>query len=163
MDPHGGMTMARQIITSRDIRRDVPTSGPEPEFSPISDAPPSDDAIPAVPDDYIGRLLKYVPTEVVALYVTLTGMVASGRSDDNPRTALYWSIFALLLIGTPIYLARVEGVAKKQQLLVSTVAFFVWVFALGGPFETMAAYDPLYGALLLPVFTFTIPIFEAKA
>jgi hypothetical protein len=61
---------------------------------------------------------------------------------------------------TPLYLFFVQKVKKAKQLILSTLSFAVWVFALGGPFTLLSWYDPLYGALLLPVFTFTISLFQ---
>jgi hypothetical protein len=34
------------------------------------------------------------------------------------------------------------------------------VFALGGPFKDFGWYKPIYGALLLPVFTFFVAMFK---
>ena len=110
------------------------------------------------PDDYKQRLLKYIPTEVIALYLTLDTLVRS--SDDMPSNAL-WIIFAIGLVGTFLYLWRVEKVRKAKQLIISTIAFAVWVFALGGPFTALPWYEPLYAAILLPLYTFFIPIIEA--
>jgi hypothetical protein len=55
------------------------------------------------PDDYTSRLLKYIPAESVALYLTLQGIVLSGLGDQSTYTWL-WIIFGVGLIGTPMYL-----------------------------------------------------------
>jgi hypothetical protein len=44
------------------------------------------------------------------------------------------------------------------QTAISTLAFGVWVFALGGPFNFQAWYSPLYGSLLLIAFTLIVPL-----
>jgi len=38
----------------------------------------------------------------------------------------------------------------------------VWVFALGGPFALCGWYNPVYGSILLPVFTLLVAIWEAE-
>jgi FtsH-binding integral membrane protein len=104
-------------------------------------------------DTYRERLFKYIPAEVVTLYLFLNTTVAADKS--SPRF-LYWVIFFAGLIGTPIYLRFAQQVAVPLQLIISTVAFAVWAFALGGPFSEIPGYKPIYGAVLLPIFTFFV-------
>jgi hypothetical protein len=94
---------------------------------------------------------------VISLYIALAGIIASGGENVN-ADALLWIIFAVCLIGTPLYLYKFTKVSDHLQLLISTIAFGVWVFALGGPFATLMLYQPIYGALLLPIFVFGIPL-----
>ena len=66
-----GEHMSRQVITSREIagstRRPPAGSGPAPLGAP---APSADLEGPgaAGADDYLNRLLKYIPAEIVAVY-----------------------------------------------------------------------------------------------
>ncbi len=109
------------------------------------------------PDDYLTRLIKFVPSEVVALYITLYALANSSR-NEIAFDAVVWAIFIVGIIATPLYLWRVAKVADWTQMIISTIAFVVWIFALGGPFSTLSWYHPVYGALLLPVYTFFVPI-----
>lgn len=95
------------------------------------------------------------------MFVLVDGMLRSA-APSLPIPVIRWVVFFALLAGTWLYLQRVERVSKLQQLLISTVAFAVWVFSLGGPFSAFTWYSPLYGAILLPLYTFSIPIFQAK-
>jgi hypothetical protein len=117
-----------------------------------------EEEVPSKPDDYVTKLLKYIPAEVIALYITLDALA---RSSGETQLQLYWLIFAFGIVVTPLYLWRIQKVHKVLQLLISTVAFFVWVFAMGGPFVHLDWYNPLYGGMLLPSYTFLIPIIEA--
>lgn len=110
----------------------------------------------ARPDDYKQRLIKYIPAEVIALHLTLDALL---RASGEGQGALPWAVFAFCFAATPLYLWRVAGVGKASQLLISTVAFAVWIFAVGGPFAALAWYKPIYGGILLPAYTFLIPIF----
>jgi hypothetical protein len=110
-------------------------------------------------DEYVDRIIKLIPGEVVALYITLAGILAASSQNSG---ILFWLIFVICLAGTPLYLKKISKVNNHVQIAVSTVAFIVWVFALGGPFATMAWYQPIYGALLLPIFTFFIPMVIEK-
>ena len=114
--------------------------------------------VPRTPDDYTSRLLKYIPTEVIALYLTLASLI---RSVEELRVPWEWFIFLLGVVATPLYLWRLQRVHKTLQLILSTVAFVVWVFAIGGPFAQLAWYAPVYGGILLCIYTFFIPVIEA--
>ena len=110
------------------------------------------------PDKYSERLLKYIPAEVIALYLTLDAIV---RSTEQIPILFYWGIFVFGIAATYLYLWRVEKVNKKAQLVISVGAFIVWVFTLGGPFTHLSWYDPIFGGILLPMYTFMIAIVEA--
>jgi hypothetical protein len=110
-------------------------------------------------DDYFTQIIKYIPSEAVALYLTLYGIVAAAKTQV-PFETILWILFIVGLIATPIYLLRVTKVKDKVQLAISTVAFFIWVFALGGPFATYSWYNTVYGAILIVVYTFFVPLFR---
>jgi hypothetical protein len=145
-------------------------SAPPPPVSPSVTAPDSGAAAPTPaiesaispgtkPDSFQDRLLKYIPVEVVTTFVFLDGLV-SVANGKLPVIALRWAIFFALLVGTWFYLSRVQHVSKSKQLAISTIAFAVWVFSLGGPFTAFSWYSPVYGATLLPLYTFFVPIVE---
>lgn len=138
----------RQIVTFRDI------AAPSVKAMGLGGAPQQ-------PDDYFSRLIKYIPSEVVALYIALYGM-ASAAKADIPFEAISWLIFAVGIVGTALYIWRVAKVRDKAQVAISTGSFMVWVFALGGPFAGMPWYHPVYGSMLLLVYTFFIPMFAGK-
>ena len=118
--------------------------------------------MPTREDTYLSRLLKYIPTEIIVLYLTLRPVLS--QSNDERNLTIHWFVFSFGLVMTPIYLWRLQNVHKKSQLLVSTLSFFVWVFAIGGPFAQLEWYKsyPLYAAIVVPLFTFLIPLFEAQ-
>lgn len=108
------------------------------------------------PDNYPERVAKYIPGEVVALYVGAAGVLKTvGAEDASLVLVLYWVFFGLGLVLTPIYLARMAkaGEPKWVHLIVSTVAFVVWAYALGGLPELMGWYRPWIGSLALLAFS----------
>ena len=135
--------MSRTIVTGTNVPADTPAGTKQP---------------PSKPDDYTSRLLKYIPAEVITLYLTLTSIL---RSSMDTGQVLEWLVFAIGTIATPLYLWRLQKVHKVVQLTLSTGAFIVWAFALGGPFANVSWYAPVYGGILLSVYTFLIPILEA--
>lgn len=146
--------MARQVVTQQEILRLKSTAGDS--GSPVNGA-----VVPVSADKYADRLLKYIPGEIVALYMMVNGL-ANTLGDSSRLEWFHWSLFALFCILTYAYLYRMAGIRKVQQLIISVAAFAVWVFALGGPFALYSWYDPLYGQILLPLYTFTIAMVEAE-
>lgn len=141
----------RTVISEKDVQRWAKTRGV------ADDAPPAEPA----PDKYKDRLLKYIPAEVIALYITLNGILRSATNDPTfPEQLVAWIIFGVGLFGTWLYLWRVSKVSKTWQYVISIGAFAVWVFALGGPFVYLAWYRPVYGALFLPTYTFLVATYE---
>jgi hypothetical protein len=139
--------MSRTIITRHDI--DALRSARE--------------AVPAgTPDGYSTRVLKYIPAEVVAVYIGIQGAI-NAADPAGANAVLLWLTCGILLVLTPVYLWRVTHVTKALQLVISTIAFAVWVFSLGGPFAYFPWYQPVYGAVLLPLFTFAMGIIIPKS
>jgi branched-subunit amino acid transport protein len=129
--------MPRQIVSSTDVLelKELPTR-----------------------DSYTSRLLKYIPAEILALFLTLDTVMRSAGQVSSP---LHWAIFIAGIPATVVYLHRVEKVRKRAQLVISAVAFAVWVFALPGPFGPLLWYRAYYASVLLPVYTFVTAVYEA--
>ncbi len=146
--------MPRQIITEAEIVK---------SRSKLlgADEPPA--PIPDKPDDYSTRMLKFIPAEVVTVYLALDSLLRTTTDPKINIPLLWWGIFLLLLILTPVYLWRIQNVTKTTQLIITTISFAIWVFSLGGPFALQPWYSPFYGALLLPLYTFIIPLFKIDA
>ncbi len=118
-----------------------------------------------VADSYFEKLMKYIPADIVAAYVALDGILKEGANDP---VWLTWAVFLALLVLTPFYICYRKTdppgltFSKTFHWVASTVAFAVWVFALGGPFAvTFAWYKPVYGSVLLIITTLTLPVLES--
>ena len=135
--------MSRSIITQSDIAANAAAR------SGVSAA--------LAPDGYGSRVLKYIPAEVVAVYIAVQGAIDAAE-PTGPNETLLWIAFGILLVLTPVYLWRVAHVTKTLQLVIATISFAVWVFSLGGPFAFLPWYQAIYGAVLLPLFTFAAGI-----
>ncbi|MBE3097012.1 MAG: hypothetical protein IMZ44_07760 [Planctomycetes bacterium] len=113
------------------------------------------------PDDYRDRLLKYIPAEIIALYMTLQSvMLAADVKRDSPY---WWLVFGICAVITPFYLWRVLGITKIIQVMLTTFSFVVWVVALGGPFTQLACYSPLMPAIMLPAYTLVVALINPGA
>src|SRR5574340_529342 len=131
--------MERTIITKRDVQ-----VMPKAVATPIQKE-----------DNYLSRLLKYIPAESVSAYMTLDGLVRSSQNQLSLQIGL-WAVFGIGLIGTWFYLWKLYNVTKIGQLVISTIAFAIWVFALGGSFAYFSWYQPWIGKVLITVYTFLI-------
>ena len=158
--------MPRTIITSKDVNNIVQeVAKPFVDKAATLNIKESDlnikEAVSTpvpIPDNYISRLFKYIPSEIVAIYLSIDTIFKSTNITQCILHTLSWIVFLVLLILTPFYLWRVTKVTKTTQLVISTLSFVVWVFALSGPFAFLSWYQPVYGSVLLILFTFLIPI-----
>ena len=119
-------------------------------------------------DDYLSRVLKHIPSEIVMAYISIEGVL---RSSYNPNVwaerqillKLLWITTAVLTILTPLWLWKVIRVRRVPQLFISTLSVPFWLFALGGPFELLDWYQPAFGAVVLPLYTLIVPIISRSA
>ena len=112
-----------------------------------------------LPDTYRERLIKYIPVEVIVLFVAAygTGYAVLGTDPLFPRIALW--IVLVGIIGTPLYLWKAGQVTDLVQLFISTLGFVLWVFALGVlPISDLPWYNQVVAALVLPVYVFASPL-----
>lgn len=119
-------------------------------------------------DDYMSRVLKHIPSEIVMANITIDGVL---RTSYNPNVwserqtllRLLWIVLAILTVITPLWLWRVMRVRRPGQLFISTLSVPVWLFALGGPFALLDWYEPAFGAIVLPLYTLIVPIISRSA
>lgn len=138
--------MGRQVIKAPDDRgaRRDPTPAPGTE------------------DTYLERVFKLIPSETIAVYLFIEGILLSALSGSEQETQLVtwlWAVLVILLIGNFFYLMRLLNVTDPVQHVILALAFIVWVFTIGGPFQYLSFYQPFMGAVILGLFTFFVPIF----
>jgi L-asparagine transporter-like permease len=106
---------------------------------------------------YIQSLAKMVPAEAQSLY-------AIGRSaipGEEKGFAYGWITFCL----AAVVLVRALGTADPASrqgpdwlhVLISCLAFLIWVYTLGGIFPEFNNAKPFIGILLTVAFTFVVP------
>ena len=114
-------------------------------------------------DDYLSRVLKHIPSEIVMAYIAIEGVLRTSYdpnvwAERKTLLTLLWIVTAALTVLTPFYLWRVMRVRRGTQLFISTLSVPVWLFALGGPFALLDWYEPAFGAIVLPLYTLVVPI-----
>ena len=107
---------------------------------------------PAGPlDPWLGRLVKLVPAEVVAVYL-------AGRPLAEARYAGEWPVACLALLAV----VRAWGTADRRgpqwmSVGIAAVSFVLWVYASGGRFLTWTMDVNLAGLGVL-VWTTLVPL-----
>jgi hypothetical protein len=164
------IVMNRNIITKADIAQmsAATTAGDVPKT--LDAKPPAASATQAAPggvvgpseDDYITKLLKYIPIEILGAYLFMQTIV-----NSNVTTSHAHAIWLLcLLIGAGVltfaYDRWVLSILRLTQLLMSVLAFAVYVFAMGGWFETTGWYHQWYGSIAVPTFVVLVGIIPVK-
>ena len=115
--------------------------------------------------DVAAQLIRYIPTELVAAYATVIGILpisdsaAVCRSDYTSR----WSAFAVFVILTPVTL-QVLYVVKRRQAgsvgpaipwfdhVAALAAFLAWTLVLPlSPADSWCDWSPQYGVAIAAV------------
>lgn len=96
----------------------------------------------------------------------MTGIVATMESGTFATEITEWVVFAIGLAMTPAYLFVLPNKCKhswRVHALISSIAFVVWAYALGGPFKTAGIYQAPIASLMLIVFTLFSGLLQPRA
>ncbi|HVH68329.1 MAG TPA: hypothetical protein VM716_10710 [Gemmatimonadales bacterium] len=132
-------------------------------FFPAAQAAAGSAPIPPVIDTYFDKVVKYIPADIVGAWVAATGLISS--ASGIPHQTVLWVAFGIGLILTAWWTLKQTAVpgrpASVTQAMISTGAFAVWVFALGGPFQHVPGQQ-VYGSLLLILYTLVVALIDPK-
>ncbi len=103
--------------------------------------------------DYKNKLLKLIPSEIVAAYMVVEGIIPDERKLIG--TAV---VSVILLILIPFYLKRIYKVRRFGQHVFVMLAFVIWIYALGGPFKFLDIWEAWIGSAILVLYTLLIPL-----
>ncbi|HYH68738.1 MAG TPA: hypothetical protein VD866_28860 [Urbifossiella sp.] len=112
-------------------------------------------------DGYFDKVIKYIPSDVVAAWLLVTSLIKSDNTIDQATVS--WIAFAFVLVFTFFWM-RWQTTKENtktphySQTVIATIAFAVWAFALGAPFAYYDFYRPTYGSLALIGFTLVAPL-----
>jgi hypothetical protein len=129
--------------------------GPEAEHSDDPGTPTPADGF----KDYLNRLVKMIPSEIIGLY-----MIGSGYIDIKDKGLIVgWSIACFILV----FVVRIFGTSDKRRnvppewpaIFISAAAFIIWLYWLGGPFQAYGIQKPSIASLAVLIFSFIAPYF----
>jgi len=164
----GSMRFNRNIIIRADVdrlvdpeRTDPKTLTREPPSGYVAGARPEPGRV-TVPseDDYLTKVVKYVPVEVLAAYLLMAGVIDSNVSGKHDHAMWLGGLLIGTLALTIPYDIRVLSIVRWQQVAISVVGIVVYVFALGGWFATTTWYHQWYASIVVPVFGLLIAVFR---
>ena len=104
-------------------------------------------------DVYSKMLLKMLPTEMVGVCLAVIGTIFSFTEQGGLQTGLLWTVFAVGLVATPFWLIYGMEVRKPLQVVITTVAFVIWMMTMRGPFTTIPGYQLVIGSVALMLFS----------
>lgn len=119
-------------------------------------------------DDYLTRMVKYVPVETIAAFLILDALIGSTpvTIPGLGQTGLWLLVFLALLAATPLMIqayARRSHTTATTQAVISTIGFVCWVAAIGGPFKLLGPHQPTVGAAVLLIFMAIAPLIQPRA
>lgn len=127
----------------------------------------------ALIDDYLQRLIKLIPAEVLGIYLAIRNATANDSGKINIAENYSWlPVVGLLLVlftrivGTNIITKKkVKGKSVTKWdiewplVVISGVSFIIWVYAMGdGPLFNNYP-DPVMIAAAVSIWTFAVPYF----
>jgi hypothetical protein len=111
-------------------------------------------------DDYLTRLLKYVPIEALGAYLFMAGVIDSSVTNTHDQAIWLGSLLIGILVLAILYDRVVLKIVRLTQIAMSVVGLAVYVFALGGWFATTTWYHQWYASIVVAVFAFVVAIFK---
>ncbi len=141
----------------------------QPGIPSMQGAEPEPPPIPKPPDAYSDRLAKYIPAEVVTLYLAL--IAAAAQAAGNPPSVdwlkdhfgsnwlSYLNAVAFIagLIATPIYLRFRLKVRSLVHIAICIGSFVIWAVAI--PDGLFKDWPPVIRGFLLPMYTFAVAFY----
>lgn len=96
-------------------------------------------------EDYLERVAKYVPIEIIAAFIAVRGFMPPTGSPNAPPPWAEFVLFAALVGLTWGYLYKFGGRVPRKELQASLGAFsfMVWAYGIGGPFFFKALEESL--------------------
>jgi hypothetical protein len=154
--------MGRLVRVPRPANADLSLGGLEGMLHPGIGGMQAHQQMAQAPDNYLERIAKYVPAEVIAFFIFINAILdqavrTGGKSAMMAGFPVMTIAFGALIAGTIltpffIWYVREDGDAWITNGFVSTLAFPVWAYALGA--VAFADYrDGNLAVILLASFT----------
>lgn len=107
-------------------------------------------------DDYLTKLLKYLPLEVLGVYLFLATLVKQNVKGNSALASWLLGLLIFTVVVTCLYDYFVLNVKRWIQIVMSGIGIAVYVLASGDWFATTNWYHPWYGTAALPIYALLI-------
>ena len=116
----------------------------------------------AVPseDDYLTKVVKYIPPEVLAAYLFMAGVIDSNVTNKHDHAIWLGSLLVGVLVLTIPYDLQVLKIVRWSQIGMSVLGMAVYVFAVGGWFATTTWYHQWYASIVVPLLGLVVAILK---
>ena len=104
--------------------------------------------------DRLEKVAKIIPGEIIAVYLFCIGLVPLIRAVFL-QPWFYYGIFVVCLVLTPVYLnwQAEKGRPKMGHLIVSTLAFVLWAYAVSGAVMCPSIHDAAVASIFIGLFS----------
>ena len=156
-NPPGGLVPA--LARAQMAQAGAAPAGGVVAATPAATTAPGGVAVPSE-DDYLTKVVKYIPPEVLAAYLFMAGVIDSNVTNRHDHAIWLGSLLVGVLVLTIPYDLRVLKVARWSQIGMSVFGIAVYVFAVGGWFATTTWYHQWYASIVVPLFGLVIAILK---
>ena len=115
---------------------------------------------PLKPDNFIDKLIKYIPIETISAYVVIQKLIEQNITTISPYLSI--GIIVFFVICNFFYLKKIHSVDNFPQLIISSIAFIVWAYTLIEPFKSLGIYNATYSMIAIILTSFIMPLFNFK-
>ena len=106
---------------------------------------------------YLDQVTRLIPAEIVAAHLTIQGLV---YGKIQIRDTVIEISAVVLLLGLPFYLRWLRGITAPREIVLTMGSFVVWVLAVSLPIHQKHGIDPIWGSIILILWTtLAVPIF----
>jgi hypothetical protein len=154
----------RNIITPADVKNiaDGNAPGKTLDVSPPAGVAPRGPAVAPTEDDYLTKLLKFVPLEVLGAYLFIASVIESNVTTEPQHSRWLACLLVGALLATVFYDIRVLSIVRVTQIVMSVLGIAVYIFAVGDWFATTSWYQQWYASIALPLFGLLAAIVRLK-
>jgi amino acid transporter len=107
-------------------------------------------------DFYLSRLIKLIPSDILALYVFGENLIP----EEIMTARVIFAIICLMLVAVSRYQWTKEINSNEPQwpvIVISMISFCIWVYSIGSLFEIAGLQEKWLGSLMIATWVVIVP------